>query len=82
MAECRKTDSYDRKNVHVCDKINQLTEEKKRCCRVKAELEQFYEFVDKLEEKARQINVKKGNKKQTEKSDNRKSKMLHEDFLK
>ena len=59
-----------------------MTKENIRCCRVKAELEKFYKCVKKLQEKAQQIDVKVGSKQQTEKTDNRKSTTLHEDFIK
>ena len=50
--------------------------------RLKAELEKIYKCVAKMEEKARQNDVKGGNEQQTEKTDNRKSTTVHEDFIK
>ena len=82
MAERRKRDNYDRKILRTDDNINHLMKEKRRCCLVKAELEKFYKCVKKMQEKAQQIDVKVGSKQQTEKTDNRKSTTLHEDFIK
>ena len=41
MIESEKMDSYDEEDVHTYDKRNQLKEEKKRSCRVIAELEKL-----------------------------------------
>ena len=44
-------------------------EERRIFCRLKAELEKFHKYVDKMEEKARQIDVKLRNKQQTKKNE-------------
>ena len=52
MVQRGKMDSYDEEIVRIYEERNQLMKEKRRCCRVIAELEKLYNHVDKLERKA------------------------------
>ena len=50
VAERRKMENYDREILRTYNKKNQLIEEKRRCCRVKAKLEKLKKCVDKMKE--------------------------------